>query len=104
MDKRIVLLLAVVALVLSGCQTTPAAQQPVAANSPQVVNVSPNWEYIGLDRLGSIPENQVLIGNAIWNWEQAHPDRRIVSLQIDYRQADYLQPWIFGIMIYSETR
>lgn len=92
-----------VALVLTACYVKyPDASGVVET---PVVAVSDNWTYIMLDLYGTPGDFTKEIGNAILQWEQANPNRRIVSLEIIYKLPSYSYPSkIEGISIYSEYK
>ena len=105
LKKKILLILAVL-FVLSGCATPPPTSSIVSV-SP-ILSVSPNWDYIAFNNLSGYPNdpsNAQFIGNAILKWEESHPDRVIVSLQIIQQQDAYItSSEIEGISIYSQPK
>ena len=104
MYKRIAIVIAVfLAIFLVGCAPSTNSNSNTADNKP-IVAVSENWSYINFnDMWGSPNDNKDAIGNAILQWEQSHPDRMIVNVQIIYRPQSYGYPSeVFGVSIYSE--
>lgn len=101
--KKIVLALTVllVMLVLVGC----VAKDSSDANGAELkLQVSTNYTYIPLNIDGTVEENTRHIGNAIWQWEQQNPNRKIVSMVPIYRNNSYGSSYkdvVDGISIYS---
>jgi hypothetical protein len=92
-----------VTLVLTAC--SPKLPDLSNPTDDPIVVVSNNWTYIMLDLYGTPGDFTKEIGNAILQWEQANPNRRIVSLQIIYSLHSYSFPAeIRGISIYSEIK
>ena len=103
--KNILKLFFLFALVLVSC-ATPAPTVASTEIQGNGINVSSNWDYIAFSDMSGYPntdDNAKIIGNAIYNWEQAHPDRHIVSLQIIQQQRAYTtSAEVLGLSIYSE--
>ena len=97
------ILILVAVITLGGC----APQVSFSDNSivsTQATTVSENWDYITFSNLLGYPDSYTqIIGSAIFQWEQMHPDRKIVSLQIIYRPDSYAySPKVQGLSIYSQ--
>lgn len=105
--KNLFKLLGVFALILASC-ATPAPTVASTEIQGNGINVSSNWDYIAFSNMSGYPntdDNAKIIGNAIYNWEQDHPDRRIVSLQIIQQQRAYTtSAEVLGLSIYSEVK
>lgn len=102
------LLVLVFVLVLSALLTACSPYESTKNSVPYVANVektevSPNWSFIDLGELeGTVQDNTGAIGNAVLDWEQNHPDREIVNLQIIYQEYSYgTFAHVTGISIYS---
>ena len=105
----IVSLILTAAILLTGCglffdETPPA----IVVNQVPLTNSSPNWSFVALTNASGMPSdpaNVQAIGNAILNWEESNPGRRIVTMQIIYQPRAYsTSPYVSGISIYSEAK
>jgi hypothetical protein len=100
-NQKLILLIIAFALFLAACGVAPAPV-PSDLNVP----VSENWNIITFKDMYGSPVsgyNSDVIGNAILVWEQAHPDRKIVSLQIIYQPDTYSRAEkVNGLSIYSQ--
>lgn len=103
MPKWISMILVIV-LFLTGClpfmTDTPAKNE----NLKPTIFESGNWSYITFDNLGygAPSERTAEIADAIKQWEESHPDRKIVSLQLIYGlRSNNFNPTVDGISIYS---
>ena len=107
-NKRLAATIAILllALVLMGCTTPPqpTTTAPYLVSSP-VTTSSENWDYISFNDLyGTLNDrdNAKVVGSVIKQWEDAHPDREIVDIDVIYSQNAYTtSAQIHGISIYS---
>lgn len=105
MLKRKIIIALILMFGLIGCASSVGAnQEPVVVISPIVTEVG-NWTYITFDHRieGSPSQNAELIGSTIEYWEETHPDREIISMQIIYSLTSYMyEDRIDGISFYSQ--
>jgi hypothetical protein len=97
--KRLVVL---VTVLLVGCTTI--SNYPESNVQPNVV-ISDNWEYLALSEMYGDPnQNATAIGHAIKMWEDEHPDRVIIDLDILFMGSSYggFPAQVYGISIYSQ--
>lgn len=100
--KKVLLILAI--FVLSGCGAPAMPSTVIDINSQS--GMSPNWEIVAFDNVSGSPTNPInaqLIGNAVLHWEETHPGRKIVSIQILYepQTSNGYGDVINGLSIYS---
>lgn len=104
MFKKQVILMLVLSLVLLSCGGAVIQRDPFIPASTTVTE-SGNWTYITFDsdEIGRWAPSQMttVIADAIQKWENTHPDRKIVSLQIVYTSYGY-NGVVDGISIYSQ--
>ena len=92
---------------LSGCAVPQSSCAADTVPEPIKIQTSDNWSYISLNLEGSVEENVAQIANAVYQWEQANPDRKIVSFIPIYRNSSYGYSYIDrvdGLSIYSEFK
>lgn len=106
MNKKHLIL--VLILVLVSCAPASAPTSSIQMQQSGQNLTSPNWDYISFENMWGYPnaqENQVVISNAIYLWEQSNPDREIVTLQIIQQGDAYAtSPEVMGISIYSKLK
>ena len=108
MLKKLGLLLVFIIIVLIPVACGSSQPQPevssIFPSNDIDLKISENWEYIVFDKIYGWPSSNLeLISKTIAQWEQDHPDREIISLQIIYKGRSYASSSsVDGISIYSK--
>lgn len=97
-------------LFVGSCFFDPKSlSQSVSSPSTKEIDLTPrsygNMTYIPIQRTGILNQNHPVVFEAIKNWQDANPDRRIVDFEMDMQQEAYfVQATTFGVMILSEPK